>query len=180
VKAIRYIDWRKPNVLIAWEIGVTGARVGQIRKEANNPQALFKAVSVAQARQYWIVVEHANEIRGRHISQLGEDLQKVLGGPHARIRRFARRHAGLVSHLHPWTEMNFQLPDRVLEAVWDVSNRVVRQYRIRHRKRLPKWGRRRERRDLEGLPSFDAALDRERARAAEWSKFKKPTALRTP
>jgi hypothetical protein len=36
MKGERRIDWRKPNVLIADELGLSNTRVQQLRREANS------------------------------------------------------------------------------------------------------------------------------------------------
>jgi hypothetical protein len=162
MKGEREIDWRKPNVLIADELGLSNTRVQQLRREANAPVPMFRHVNLEQARSYWTLFARADEIRGRNVEQLPEDLRELVGGITSRARRFARQVCGLVAHRHPWTQMNFDLPDKVLEEIWGVSNRVIRQYRIRHGKPLPKWGKRGDANGVMHSTEFLAAVECER------------------
>jgi hypothetical protein len=168
MKGERRIDWRKPNVLIADELGLSNTRVQQLRREENAQAPMFSNVSLKQARSYWTLFECAAEIRGRNVEQLPEDLRVLIGSVTSRARRFARQVCGLVAHRHPWTQMNFDLPDKVLEEIWGVSNRVIRQYRIRHGKPLPKWRRREGTRATMSEADFQLTLNAERQAAEQW------------
>ena len=89
-----YVDWRKPNNLLALELRITGERVRQMRVERNAPEPLFTHVWSQSVRQCWIIWTKRRVIAGLP-PRLAE---KHLGFPlpsGSRVLRFAKVYAGL-------------------------------------------------------------------------------------
>ena len=132
------IDWRKPNILLADDLGVSGERVRQLRVQHAAPAPLFSNIPRKKAVRYWSILEKRILLKGlpeRYASQLlGFNVCENQA-----VRRFARKHAGTSWAKHPWNLMNWRLPDSILGPIWDVKPRVISVKRAKQERGKARW-----------------------------------------
>ena len=167
VASVQNIDWRKPNVLLAEELGVSPERVRQLRLEFRAPAPLFKNVPARLAGSYLGVIESADLIRGLPFHVAERILGFRLNG--LALRKFAQRHAGLphAETKHPWELMNFELPTSVLADIWKIDPTVFSVRRARRKHPSPRWSARHKKKLLHDKV-FRAAVTAERQKATRF------------
>jgi len=131
------VDWTEKDRAIADSIGVSRAAVWAMRKKLGAPPApnprrprsteLKLARIKAEAKVFkYLTVSETDEVLGHGCDRASPVFRAVK-----EIARPSRK--------HPWEEMNFDLPSRVLEPIWRLSYNMAAAYRLRKRLPPPKW-----------------------------------------
>jgi hypothetical protein len=155
------LDWDKPDVQIAAELGRTRERVRQARAQLGKPrrtkhQKKFEAFVAA--------LNGKTQITTKDIA--------ATGVSHTTGRLYVAK-AGLVYvpsrgryKCRPeWAHMNFCLPNGILSDIWRIPYSVVANYRCGMGLPSPEWRKRWK----TGIPpEHQAEVDAERAKAAEF------------
>ena len=135
------IDWRKPNNLLAEVLQISGERVRQMRVEQNAPTPLFANLALKHARHRWAILEKQQAIRGLQ----PKSASAVLGfdlSTNKSAARFARQHGMVVQKRksqHPWSFLNWKLPDSDLGRIWNIKPKVVSVARAKQRRGRAEW-----------------------------------------
>ena len=135
------IDWRKPNNLLAEELQLSGERVRQLRVEQNAPAPLLSNLALKHVRHRWAILEKQQAIRGLQPKSasvvLGFDLSANKSAA-----RFARQHGMVVQKRmsqHPWSFLNWKLPDSDLGRIWRIKPKVVSVARAKQKRGRAEW-----------------------------------------
>lgn len=135
-----YIDWRKPNNLIALELRVTRERVRQMREERCAPEPLFTHIPAKSVRQCWIIWQKRRVIAGLPPRLAEKHLGFELPSD-SRLLVFAQQHAGLMDRngKYPWQKMNWALPTVDLARIWGMKRSQVQVHRSKNGLPKAKW-----------------------------------------
>ena len=135
-----YVDWRKPNNLLALELRITGERVRQMRAERNAPEPLFTDIWTRHVQQCWIIWTKRRVIAGLPPKLAEKHLRFPLPAG-SRVLLFAKEHAGLMDRngKHPWQRMNWALPTADLARIWQIPKSKVQVHRSKSKLRKPQW-----------------------------------------
>jgi hypothetical protein len=161
-----YVDWRKPNNLLAHELGVTGEAVRQMRAKRNAPAPVFTHLQKALMHQCWAIWEKRKVIAGLPRQLAEKHLGFLLKG---RLLRFAKMHAGVIAYArYPWELMNWELPTVDLARIWGMKKFQVQVHRL-HTTNSPDRNGIRIRRWTRGTRTTETRSRRKRKRQTESS-----------
>src|SRR2546430_12398871 len=141
------VDWRKQDGVIAQTMEIPGDRVRQVRKMLGAPPpANPYRHRVTNARLATVEARRA-ELKGLNL----KNAARLLGfknSPSPAVLQMLKD-----SHLvvdgrrkHPWSKMNFELPNMTLERIWKLPEQKAAHYRYLNRLGKPRW-------NLRGGPS---------------------------
>ena len=135
------VDWSKQNCELADEMGLSGERIRQIRKQLGAPKPTHPDRKRITRQAFKWAKDNLDELKGLTWAEL----QRKYGladywrrSPlHSFLKPFLRD--GTLIPKHPWDQMNFRLPNRDLERIWRLPFNVVPEHRFRKQRPPPKW-----------------------------------------
>ena len=138
-KEWRFIDWRLQNWKIAKLMNADSSVVSRVRRALRAGPAPNHGRRSETATKLAEIQRRTNEAKGLSMKEAAKlfGFSPSEGSPAFRFLKCA--HVLRPAKRRPWGEMNFKLPDRTLERIWQLPPNAA--WDRRHRKRLgkPKW-----------------------------------------
>ena len=137
-------DWSKQHVELARETGLSRERIRQIRQLLGAPKSPHHGSYSASRRQNTLALQWAADNLDRLKGLSGEEVRRKYGFPrHLHVYEFLRakgvlRNGNLIRK-YRWGQMNFELPNGVLQRIWKLPLYRATTYRSRKRLPAPKW-----------------------------------------
>lgn len=166
-------DWTLQDIVIAKMNDVSRERIRQIRVALGKPKSIYhhqQSTDCEMARRRVKLMAKIDANRERFKTMGVKQIARVIGKcpPTAFnwIKKLEVEHVDGLK-IHPWSEVNFDLPNKTIQEIWEMPFNLASSYRDRKNKGPAKWYRnydilcRNENRNVvEYLAAVDAEIEK--------------------
>jgi hypothetical protein len=135
------VDWSRQNCELAVEMGLSGERIRQIRKQLGAPQPTHPDRKRITRQTFQWAKDNLDNLKGLTWAELGRRYGLGDYWKRSPLYSFLKPFLRDGNHIrkHPWGRMNFWLPNRDLARIWRLQYTQMASGRTQERRSRARW-----------------------------------------